>query len=247
MHRHSLSAHQIDRLDRQARQMKREQNILLNEARRLIAQQHGWPNWEVLLRQRSETKQPFRFERTPEEMYAATLARAYLQPPTSRYAPAGVLVSHIGERFTSGLNAVEFAVDYVRLLLTVPRFYVSRKTSQAYLEMRTWLPYVVMPVVPTEGGATQCISLNRYYKPVGITEVNKWSDYSSRPEMLLNLYPGDLKEFSRSWRERPGYLFDDGVTPWENRKQATQYLELLEDLLRVVVKAETRSAVHSTS
>jgi len=244
MQKHPLSAHQIDRLDRQARQMRRQHNISLNEARRLLAQQLGWPNWEVLLRQRTETPQPFRFERASSDMYAATLARAYLKPPTSPYAPAGVLVQPVAERFVSGLNAIQFAVDYVRLLLTVPRFYVSRKTSQAYLEMRTWLPYLVAPVDTSEGGATQWIALNRYYKPVGVTEVDTWFDYAARPEMLLSLAPEDLKEFSRSWRERPGYLFDDGFTPWENRKQATQYLELLEDLLRVAVKAEMRGAVH---
>ena len=242
----SVSSAQIERFKREAKQLCRTTpNLTHSEALDSIAVQNGYTNWS-LLRKHSEgnahavsseivvplmvsiTRPQFMFERTPEDMRQALRKfpeTRYGHPSRADYARAQT--GDIRDQFASAENAVEYAVDYVTSLLTVPRFYVYC-ASRANWEMRCWLPYCVHPIADDDDFATGQLLVNRRYKPMGqITDA--WADYGQHTNLHLNLGSAQIAALT-AWKCSRGYLYNDGTCPWHSRRDAERYLERLQVL-----------------
>jgi hypothetical protein len=145
----SFTIAQVERFKREAKRMHRDSHISHSQALDQIANANGYNNWS-LLSKRSDAhdalmvksvRPPFRFVRTPELMRLALLKvpepHGWGHP--TRIDHAQQQVEDLSSAFTSPQNAVEFAIDYVACLLTVPRFKLY-SAAPAYWEMRSWLP-----------------------------------------------------------------------------------------------------------
>lgn len=219
----SFSPAQIERFKRDAKAVHRSTGIPHSAALDQIATANGYRNWSLLMKHQPEVatgSASFKFCRTAEEM--RQLMRKHPSLPEGQILPAAAAQQHVAdihERFVSAQNAVDFAIDYVCCLLTVPRFQVHG-ASRVYLEMRWWLPYHLESV---DDGVQ--VLVNRYYKPLGhITKL--YLSYMQFPHLHTHLSAEQLIEVAH----RPGskgYLYDDGSTPWGSRKAAEVYLRRL--------------------
>lgn len=219
----SFSPAQIERFKRDAKALHRSTGISHSAALDQIATTNGYSNWSLLMKHQPEVAKgstPFKFSRTAEEM--RQLMRKHPSLPEGQILHAVAAQQHVAdihERFVSAQYAVDFSIEYVRCLLTVPRFQVH-SASRVYLEMRWWLPYHLESI----GGGVQAL-VNRYYKPVG--HINKTHlSYIQFPHLHTHLSAEQLIAVAH----RPGsngYLYDDGSTPWGSRKAAEVYLNRL--------------------
>ncbi|UCV22509.1 glyoxalase superfamily protein [Ferribacterium limneticum] len=235
----SFSPSRIERLKREAKQLRQNSPITHSEALDSIAKDNGYGNWSLLMRhveapsttpamREQETPIPseFIFSRTSDEMRTALRVI-----PFKRYGPrpdeaARKEVADICLAFVSAANAVDFAIGYIECLLTVPRFSI-RSGAKVYHEMRRWLPYQVQPI---DDG--HCILLNRHYKPIGITS-SEWVDYNDFQHLHLQLDIHQLEKLAHTGSGQ-GYLFNDGCTPWHGRSEAKAYLERLRTLKAIL-------------
>ncbi|TDM05863.1 MAG: hypothetical protein C4K60_14290 [Ideonella sp. MAG2] len=220
---------QIERLKREAKQLRRATSLSHTEALNQIASANGFDNWSLLMKHSDAGElltskgvlRPLYFTRTPESMYLSL--RKVPEPrdwcATTRSESARVQVQDISQALVSSQNAVEYAIDYMKCLLTVPRFKVYSATITNW-EMRSWLPYFLQPL-----GNGSCILVNRNYKPVGQV-ANDWARYEEFPQLHLRI-SDDLRGCITVSGSAVGYLFNDGTSPWSSRAAAQAYLERL--------------------
>jgi hypothetical protein len=232
----SFTIAQVERFKREAKRMHRDSHISHSQALDQIANANGYNNWS-LLSKRSDAhdalmvksvRPPFRFVRTPELMRLALLKvpepHGWGHP--TRIDHAQQQVEDLSSAFTSPQNAVEFAIDYVACLLTVPRFKLY-SAAPAYWEMRSWLPYYCHSV---EDGTH--ILVNRSYKPVG--QVGKvWANYAEFPSLHAR-FANYLRRNFTAQGSSDGYLFNDGCPPWHSRADAVAYLDRLRVLRKML-------------
>lgn len=219
----NYSAAQIEHFKREAKRLSRAAAIPHSQALDQVAAANGHRNWSLLMKNAAESPAgppPYRFSRTSDEM---RLALHKVQLPaysrTPRVDAARQMVEDLSHKFISAQNAVDFAIDYVRCLLTVPRFKVYAATRVNW-ELRCWLPYAAKPL-----GDDTAILVNRRYKPVG-QSTDEWAAYETFSHLLLRLDGERLQAFSHR-PESEGYLYNDGCMPWTSRKDAEAYLERL--------------------
>lgn len=226
----SLSTGRIERLKREAKLLCRNSPITHSEALDSIAKANGYSNWSLLMRHvEASSKAPllsmealppdFSFSRTVDEMRTALRVIPYKRYGPAQDAAARAEVDDICLRFVSAANAVDFAISYLECLLTVPRFSIGSGT-RAYHEMRRWLPYFVQPI-----SEELSVLVNRHYKPVGITS-SEWVNYDEFRHLHLEHERLRLEQFAHAG-SLPGYLFNDGCSPWHGRKAAKAYLDRL--------------------
>ncbi|MBH1985871.1 MAG: hypothetical protein I8H76_00925 [Burkholderiales bacterium] len=226
MNKPSLSAHKLDRLRKEAKVRCRDMGISHAEALDQIAGRYHWTSWALLVKNGGSAAVPRPlFERTPDEMSIAMrqLGRLELQPRSSE---SSQLVESVSNLFTSPADALQFAIEYMRCALSVPRYARPAKTTVAYWEMRAWLPYCAHLVVQA-GEKRRCLLVNRLYKPVGVTNESEWVDYAAVPSLTLMLPEAKLSLFSHV-QTGLGYLY--GEPPWDSRRSAETYLMRLERL-----------------
>lgn len=232
----SFSQSQIEHFKREAKKICRASDCLHSEALDRIANSNGYRNWSLLVKNNDpkdttkaeRARNSFRFTRSPELMHMALLK----VPEPGRYSnitrseEAKSKVNNISKNFISAQNSVEFAISYMTCLLQVKRFKIY-STSIAYWEMRFWLPYSCYMV-------KDCayLFLNRHYKPVGYTG-NDWVKYEEFSDLLTRFQSDNLGKFTAQGSSH-GYLFNDGCTPWNSRKDAITYLERLKILNEII-------------
>ena len=228
---------QIDRFKRKAKQLCRANSITHSQALDRIAVAHGYSNWSLLMKHSdtvvgeyqssslpTHVDFPLKFTRTTEEMQQAQRkiqkSRGFWNSP-EEWKPENICF-----KFISAPNAVDFAVDYMTCLLTVPRFRISG-AAKTYKEMRRWLPYAAEPI---EKGSQ--VLVNRHYKPVGLIS-NDFVRYEEFPHLQTALTSSGLNAIAHR-RDSNGYLFNDGCPPWRSRKAAEQYLARLHILQTIL-------------
>ena len=227
----SFTPSQIKYFRREATRLQRSMPGRLIRAQALdkIAQNNGFERWSLLQKHSEKTsssrlkksRKPFIFSRTPELMREAL--RKVPEPRWStRSEAAQRLAVDISVSFVSALNAVEYAIDYLECLLTVPRFLIHT-TSPIYWEMHAWMPYEIKEIAP----GIQII-VNRKYKPVGQAS-KEWAIYENSPHLHVRLTECQIRQ-SAARSSSPSYLFNDGCPPWESRVDAYNYLERLKVL-----------------
>ncbi|MDP2219576.1 MAG: hypothetical protein Q8K34_05150, partial [Hydrogenophaga sp.] len=195
----TFSHAQIEQFKRKAKLNKQVSAIPHSQALDLVAQDNGYGNWSLLMKHSSMHGSPgpkrarpkFRFTRTPELM---RLALRKVPEPSGIDAPRRVdfarqKIDDISQAFGSAPNVVEFAIDYMTCLLTVPRFRLD-SASTAYWEMRSWLPYYVHPVE-----VDVFLLVNRHYKPVGQVG-NEWAKYEEFPHLQTRITGDSLRRFT---------------------------------------------------
>lgn len=232
----SFTHAQIERFKREAKQLHRASSLSHSQALDQIANANGYGNWSLLMKH-SDTgehptaknaRPPFRFSRTPELMRLALLKvpepRGWNAP--KRIDVAQQQVEDISQAFASPQDAVEYAIDYMTCLLTVPRFKIYSATP-ANWEMRSWLPYSCHAIKDSLH-----ILVNRSYKPVG--QVGKdWANYEEFPYLHARI-ANDLRKCFTARGSSDGFLFNDGCPPWYSRADAEAYLERLYILQNVL-------------
>lgn len=218
---------QIEQLKRKAKLLARSSNVSHNKALDQVAIQEGFTNWSLLMKSHQNFV-PYRFERSEEAWKEA------LRPTKDgeMRRPQTFGLESIYAHFVSPWHATNFALEYMRSVLSRPRYQIH-SLSLARAEMRWWLPYVVHEV---DDDAAERIILNRHYKPVGYAS-NDHVDY--RQFGNLHSRPGidQLRRFSNR-AKATGYLFDDGNAPWGSRKDAVDYAGRLEQLCEVLGDAD---------
>ncbi len=228
----SYTPAQIERFKREAKLLHRASAIPHSQALDRVATANGYSNWSLLMKhsdshgaaQSKGGRPPHRFMRTPAEMRLALLKvpepRSWGKP--SRSDLAQEQVNDISRAFVSPQNAVTFAIDYMRCLLTVPRFQI-RTAAPVYWEMRSWLPYALQGLA-----GDVYVAVNRSYKPVGQVG-REWAKYEDFSNLHAHLTNEQLKPFKEPVAS-DGYLFNDGCPPWSSRSDAVAYLERLHRL-----------------
>ncbi|QWT47048.1 hypothetical protein [Azospira inquinata] len=225
MHNHFSSTH-IEYLRRQAKKLSKTDDIPLSKALDLIAQQNGWSNWSLLVKNRLPDDSPdngYQLRRTRDEFIQAIRKFQVKQPRrgrVNRYVEVLRQTEDICNRFVSAKNAIKFAVSYIETLLKVPRFQVQ-VSSLVDVEMHRWLPYCLV----AKGNEGQ-ILLNRKYKPVGLIG-DTWVNYEDFPHLQTHLKEEQLWDMSHPKATTPGFFYYDGDSPWRGRAEASAYLERL--------------------
>lgn len=235
----SFNPTEVEFLRRQAKRLSRDAHVRLSQAQDQIAIANGYSNWSLMIRHRRpvpDAVQPTRsanmplvFARSSEQM---RLALHKVREPRGRWsvAPAGrdavrSRVEDLRDQFVSATNAVDFAVDYMACLLSVPRLRVTTAATVGW-EMRCWLPYAALRIGPGDN----CILVNRRYKPVGQAN-DDFVAYEDFTHLHLRLTEAQRLVVSHGpIRENAGYLFNDGCPPYHSRVDAKQYLERLQRL-----------------
>lgn len=217
------SAAQIEHLKREAKRLSRASMIPHSKALDQVAATKGHRNWSLLMKNAAESPAgppPYRFARTAEEMRMAlhkVQLPAYSRTP--RVDAARQMVEDLSHKFVTAQNAVDFAIDYMGCLLSVPRFKIYAATRVNW-ELRCWLPYAAKQLDDDTS-----ILVNRRYKPVGQV-TDEWAAYETFPHLHARLDGERLKAFSHR-PESEGYLFNDGCMPWASRRDAEAYRERL--------------------
>jgi hypothetical protein len=139
----------------------------------------------------------------------------------TRSEVAQARVTDMSQRFADTKNAFDFAIAYVEAILKQPRFRVFTD-APIYWEMRCWLPYVVHPIAEQK---SDCIVLNRNYKPVGMAS-RQHVRYEDFPHLHMMLKGESWRKFAYPGAE-DAYLFEDGSRPWLSRQAADAYLDRL--------------------
>jgi hypothetical protein len=230
---------QIERLKREAKRFARDNSLTHSESLDRIAGLNGYSNWSLLMKHSSpladvNAMPPWIFRRSTDDM-REVLRKVPRDRYRSRDEVAKDFVEPIDERLISAANAVDVAIEYMKCLLTVPRFRVT-SGSQALWEMHFWLPYSAH--VLEEAGDSR-ILVNRGYKPVGRTS-QEFVVYGNYPHLHLRLTEQELFSVSGP-RASLGFLFNDGDLPWRSRENAEAYLSRLRTL-QEYLKGRTRSS-----
>jgi hypothetical protein len=235
----SFSTGRIERLKREAKQLCRTSTLTHSEALDSIAKANGFGNWSLLMKC-SEAASPalatsqenppippdFVFSRTSDEMREALRVIPYKRYGALQDEAARTEVADICSKFISAPNAIDFAIRYIECLLTMPRISIN-SGARVYHEMRRWLPYYLQPI-----SEERSILVNRHYKPVGMT-ASEWVNYNDFRHLHLPHKRLRLDQFAHAGSS-PGYLFNDGCSPWHGRKVAEAYLARLHTLKAIM-------------
>lgn len=226
----SLSQNQIARIKRSAKQRSKTTDLSHLMILDQEAQSRGYPNWASLEKSRLLKPQLFpTFQRTPQEMQQL-FKRAKKAPGLYRRRDEEkdirARISPLHEKYANPLSALIYARDFIKCLLQVKRFSIDG-LSVAYSEMRVLLPYGLQHV--SEG---KYLIVGRDYTPVGMAE-NKWVDYKEFTNLHLDMSTEDFAPLGGET-----YLYNDGSTPWDSRKNAEAYLRRLEKLIEIVERKQ---------
>lgn len=223
---------EIDRLRREAKQLKRAKSILLSHAQNEIALSCGYNNWSLLMKANPHLKEegplPLLFKRSSEEMRQAI--RKMPRPAYGDHtAHVRSLVMDINADLINAENAVNFAIDYMKCLLSVPRYKIPSQ-SIAQWEMRCWLPYSLY----AEGNEdADRVLVNRRYKPVGQAD-DQFAIYAEHPQLHVRLAMDQVVTLTNR-KSTLGFLYNDGSAPWQSRVKAEAYLAKLQ-ILKTFIK-----------
>lgn len=228
---------QIERLKREAKRFALDNSLIHSESLDRIAALNGHSNWSLLMKHSAHLDDPnaapaWIFRRSTDDMREA-LRKVPHDPYRSREEGAKSRVENIEDRLISAANAVDVAIEYMKCLLTVPRFRVT-SSSQSFWEMHFWLPYSAHKLDVISNSR---ILVNRSYKPVGRTSAEHVV-YESYPHLHLRLSEEELRSVSGP-RASLGYLFNDSDLPWRSRENAMAYLVRLRTL-QEYLKGRTR-------
>lgn len=232
---HTLNIAQIEQLKRDAKRRARASQIPLHQALDQLAAERNYANWSLLMKHApaqiavQASLPSFRFARTAEEMRLAThKVRGKKHAYMNRWELAEDLIDDICGKFTSAANAVDFAIDYMECLLTLPRSVLTSR-SKAYWETRYWLPYCLHPIDDNaDFGSGPQILVSRHYKPVGMLMADSGAHvpYKNYQHIHTNLTPAQIHSITRTGCQ-PGFLYNDGCCPWHGKPEARAYVEQL--------------------
>lgn len=218
--------HQIEAMRRAAKKLASVEGLSYSESQDRIAREKGYRNWSLLMKngQQDSDARPYFFFRQTDEEVASSMR---FVPDPGRYGTrtraevARAQVVDLSQRFADARNAVDFAIAYLEAILKQPKFRVFTD-APIYWAMRCWLPYVVHPV---DEEPSDCIILNRDYKPVGMT-AREYVNYEEFPHLHMKLELDAWRKFAHKGAQ-DAYLFNDGSRPWLSRQTATAYLDRL--------------------
>lgn len=224
----TFSAVEIERLKRQARSIEKSDGITHTQALDQLAMKHGFPNWSWLSHKgtdKSLAPSGYKLRRTPAEMSTAMRSTG-----TGRGFPVENIADLDG-RFVSAQNAIQYAIDFMELALSVPRYSIHL-SAPAWAEMRCHLPYrlhdAAVPGV--------LLLVNRYYKPVGSNQRKNFVSYEEASNLHFRISEDDARAVSDPAHRSTFGLYGDGSTPWNSRAKAERYLERLRQLMAVLNK-----------
>ena len=230
-----LSPAQIERLKREAKKLCRANpGLVYSHILDRQAEKYGYQNWSILAKHHIDdsaatSKPALKFIRTTDEMRLALRKAPEPRYHYDRPSPEQIVqsqVEDICDTLISAKNAVDYAIDYVTCLLSVPRLKIYG-ASKVYFEMRCWLPYCAHE---TDDG--HHLLVNRRYKPVG--QISKeWANYQDFQHLFVQLSDKQLQMLS-PYGASKGYLFADGSAPWSSRRKAENYLERLKMLQQML-------------
>lgn len=239
----------IKRFRQQAKHRSRTSNISHTEALNAVAREQGFSTWALLMKNASPVeaapalaprREYFRFVRTMEGMHQA-MRKVRAQGPYDYTQPgrtAERATAQLVDEFADGANAIDFAVDFMECLLSVPQFRVHPE-SLVKAEMRAWLPYFASP----QSDDVQLL-VNRHYKPVGL-RTPKWVEYAEYSHLNVVL----SMEQRLAIAHKPsavGFLYADAIAPWHSRQNAELYLVRLKTLQQFL-RASPRRTVSLSS
>jgi hypothetical protein len=231
MTRHIPSPQRIAALKLEAKHTGRANGVGHSQALDEIAVREGYASWSLLAKASDEVfgssnpeqPPPFRYTRTLEEQRRAFFLVSNEESMVEGSHVNRIRVEDLTAKFDSGLTALRFARDYMRNVVRLPRFQIRGRTA-GYWEMRQWLPYGLQALE----GSDQRIAINRYYKPVGSTDLDRYFDYSELPHVAVRIDAGLLERVSGG---SVGFFYNDGCPPWRSRAMAEQYLGGLEEVV----------------
>ncbi|MDH1337423.1 hypothetical protein N5D77_25390 [Comamonas thiooxydans] len=230
-----FSKNHIGRIKRLAKQRKEELGIprlvtLDQEAHKL-----GFPNWAAFEKaSRGAIQLGPVFRRGADQMRVAFHKLSKFDGDPDIELSIRKQLPVLMDSYLSGISALTYARDYMRVALSVPRFKVSAR-SYAYHEMRIYLPYAFEPIAP---GSDEFVPVGRHYKPLGQTDRSKWADYSAHSNLNVKL-PREMWAGIRSRAGgSSGFLYNDGSTPWSSRLNAQRYLDHLEAIIELAKRHE---------
>lgn len=231
-----LSANDVERFKREAKAIHRDTGMGHNHALDQVAVREGYANWSRLMLKghgpmSSEPPRPpdYSFARDAAGMKEAMRSRG------SSGAPKAEDIEDLAARFVSPANAVRYAIAYLELALTAPRYSVNPR-SIAYLEMRHHLPYR-LHATGVEG---KWLLVNRHYKPVGSNRPREWASYEANTHQHFEITEAQAAQVSHPEYVKTQGLYGDGSTPWLSRADAVAYLGRLKLLLAVLTRKAAR-------
>lgn len=232
----SLSANDVERFKREAKAIHRDTGVAHSRALDQVALREGYANWSRLMLNGhgptlSELPRPpeYGFVRDAAGMKEAMRSRG------SRGAPKAEDIEDLAARFVSPANAVRYAVAYLELALTAPRYSVNYR-SISHLEMRHHLPYRLH----TAGAEGKWLLVNRHYKPVGSNRPKELASYDADARQHFEITEAQAAQVSDPGHVRSQGLYGDGSTPWSSRANAVAYLARLKLLLAILTRKAPR-------
>lgn len=228
-----LSPNDIERLRRAAKKTARDTGITHINALDQSANKLGFPNWAEM--QHHLAAAPVRypiFRRSFEEMRAAfhgTRPRGGIAGFEARLRQQ---MPDLSIEFANPISAMEYARDYLRLALTLPRI-IASPYSAAGVEMRVLLPYALEPV------DHKFLLVGRDYKPLGRALRDERVEYGASPNLHLDLPREAISRALPNTGTTFGYLYGD--SPALGKTYARKYLRRLEALIEVAKQHESVS------
>jgi len=196
-----------------------------------LALERGYPNWSMLHQANSAapTRSPV-FQRSIEEMQAAFRKAKGFEGFRHQESAIRAQLPDLCEQFANPMSALEYAWDYIQRALSLPR-YAPHYNSVAYVEMRVYLPYTLEPVPEQD----DCfIIVGRDYKPIGMTQRDKWVDYRLYKNLHAHVPAAQLRQVTHHHEYSPRYLY--GISPRTNRKYVEAYLRQLGRVMELVAR-----------
>lgn len=141
----------------------------------------------------------------------------------------------ISSSHSSALEAVDFAIQFLTLLLNKPRFIVPKGETELYLQMRRDFPYIVH--ITSQEGIQ--ILVNRNYKPLGNSSrtAEDWVNYDACVNMHVQLTETQINSVIEPKRDNS--LFGDGNPPWNGKRESNAYMKRLLALKKAILDSQT--------
>lgn len=230
-----FSKNHIGRLKRLAKKREKEMGIPHLVTLDQEAQKMGFPNWAVFERaSRQVVRRGPVFQRSAEDMREAFRKASQFDSAQDFEAAVRLRLPVLTHEYLNGISALEYARDFVKAVLSVPRFKIYAR-SIVYHEMRIYLPYG-LESAGTSG--TEYVPVGRHYKPLGQTDRHTWVDYGAHDNLKIKLPQAEWKAIRSRSGGRSGFLYNDGTTPWSSRAYAERYLQYLEEIIELAKRYE---------
>ncbi|MBA4344483.1 MAG: hypothetical protein C0423_20275 [Methylibium sp.] len=169
------------------------------------------------------------FNRSNEDMKAACRKHKNRDGMADSERQQRAEMPDLSSAFSSAVQALEYARDYVTCALSMERYRVH-SMSRARIEMRTLLPYAIHPLE----GHNRFIVLGRDYKPLGMARKDEHVDYEAYPNLHVLVPAADLHRVTARAGCLPGWLYNDGAPPYEGRAEAKALLKQIEGLINLL-------------